>query len=61
LTGSIQYDYDAETMDAINFHCMRHLRHAKALAAAIPQAKLTIISGGHNDWADHGKVKIRNP
>jgi uncharacterized protein len=36
-------------------------RHAKALADAIPQARLTIISGGHNDWADDGKVKIRYP
>jgi pimeloyl-ACP methyl ester carboxylesterase len=37
------------------------VRHAKALAAAIPGSKLTIITGGHNDWAVEGRVKIRNP
>jgi uncharacterized protein len=37
------------------------VRHAKALAAAIPRSRLTIISGGHNDWAEDGRVKIRNP
>lgn len=37
------------------------VKHAKALAAAIPGSKLVIISGGHNDWADGGRVKIRNP
>jgi uncharacterized protein len=36
------------------------MRHAKALAAAIPGSRLTIISGGHNDWAEKGQVKIRN-
>jgi uncharacterized protein len=34
--------------------------HAKALAAAIPGSKLTIIVGGHNDWSYEGRVKIRN-
>ncbi|MBA3036295.1 MAG: alpha/beta hydrolase [Desulfobacterium sp.] len=34
--------------------------HAKALAAAIPGAKLTIIAGGHNDWSYEGRVRIRN-
>jgi uncharacterized protein len=37
------------------------VKHAKALAAAIPGSRLTIISRGHNDWADKGRVKIRNP
>jgi uncharacterized protein len=37
------------------------VKHAKALANAIPGSKLTIISGGHNDWPDEGRVKIRNP
>jgi uncharacterized protein len=37
------------------------VKHATALAAAIPGSKLTIINGGHNDWADNGRVKIRNP
>jgi pimeloyl-ACP methyl ester carboxylesterase len=36
-------------------------RHARALAAAIPQAKPTIIPGGHNDWSEQPAVKIRNP
>jgi pimeloyl-ACP methyl ester carboxylesterase len=35
--------------------------HAKALAAAVPTAQLTIIEGGHNDWSFDGQVKIRNP
>lgn len=35
------------------------VRHAKALAAAVPGSKLRIINGGHNDWSDGGKVKIR--
>ncbi len=37
------------------------VRHAKALAAALPTSKLTIIEGGHNDWSFDGQVKIRNP
>lgn len=37
------------------------VRHAKALAAAIVGSKLTIINGGHNDWAYSDQVKIRNP
>jgi uncharacterized protein len=36
------------------------VRHAKALAAAILQSKLTIIPGGHNDWSLGGRVNIRN-
>jgi len=37
------------------------VRHAKALAAAVPAAKLIIIDGGHNDWSFGCRVKIRNP
>jgi uncharacterized protein len=37
------------------------VRHAKALAAAVPLSKLVVIQGGHNDWSDRGKVCIRNP
>lgn len=37
------------------------VQHAKALAASVPGSKLVIIDGGHNDWSDEGKVKIRNP
>jgi hypothetical protein len=35
--------------------------HARALAAAVPGARLFIIGGGHNDWSVGGRVKIRNP
>ncbi|MEJ2202189.1 MAG: alpha/beta hydrolase [Desulfuromonadaceae bacterium] len=35
--------------------------HTKALAAAYPESKMTIIRGGHNDWSYDGKVQIRNP
>ena len=35
--------------------------HARALAAAIPAAKCTILEGGHNDWSRDGRVRIRNP
>jgi hypothetical protein len=34
--------------------------HAKALAAAIPSSKLTVVKGGHNDWAAQPEVRIRN-
>jgi pimeloyl-ACP methyl ester carboxylesterase len=37
------------------------VRHAKALTAAIPKAKMTLIGGGHNDWSHQGRVTIRNP
>ena len=37
------------------------LAHAKALAAAVPNANLIIIQGGHNDWPIGDQVKIRNP
>ncbi len=37
------------------------VKHAKALAAAIPGSKLVIIGGGHNDWSREGRVKISNP
>jgi len=35
--------------------------HAKALAAAVPTAKFTLIEGGHNEWSQQPQVKIRNP
>lgn len=35
--------------------------HAENLAASCPGARMRIISGGHNDWSDNGKVQIRNP
>jgi pimeloyl-ACP methyl ester carboxylesterase len=34
------------------------VEHARALAAQTPGAKLFIIPGGHNDWAQEGAVKI---
>jgi len=35
------------------------ITHAKKLAASTPSAVFHTIDGGHNDWADGGKVKIR--
>jgi pimeloyl-ACP methyl ester carboxylesterase len=35
--------------------------HAKALAAAFPLAKFTLIPSGHNEWSESGCVSIRNP
>jgi uncharacterized protein len=35
------------------------IAHAKSLAAQIPNAHFTAIPGGHNDWADAAKVKIK--
>jgi pimeloyl-ACP methyl ester carboxylesterase len=35
--------------------------HAKALAAAHPGARFTLMDGGHNDWAHGGRVRVRNP
>jgi len=37
------------------------IRHARALAAALPLAKFHEISGGHNDWARTGEVIVRYP
>ena len=35
------------------------IQHARALAAGKPSAVFHEIQGGHNDWADGAKVKIR--
>lgn len=35
--------------------------HAKRLADSVPGVRFHSISGGHNDWASGGEVKIRNP
>lgn len=37
------------------------VRHARALAEAVPDANLVIFEGGHNDWATGCRVKIRYP
>jgi uncharacterized protein len=37
------------------------VRHAKALASALPSSRLHIIDGGHNDWSYNDRVRIRNP
>jgi hypothetical protein len=34
------------------------IKHARALAAQTPNAHFTAITGGHNEWANDGKVKI---
>lgn len=36
------------------------VRHAKALAAAVPGSRLVVIDGGHNEWSEGGRVRIRN-
>ena len=35
--------------------------HARRLAESLPQAKFTVIPGGHNDWSQQGIVTARNP
>ena len=35
------------------------IRHARALAQAVPQARFIPIAGGHNEWADDPQVQIR--
>lgn len=37
------------------------LRHAKALAASKPQTFFHEFEGGHNDWSNGDRVRIRNP
>jgi hypothetical protein len=37
------------------------LRHAKTLAASKPKAVLHVFEGGHNDWPNGDRVKIRYP
>ena len=49
--GPVQiYGAEADTIIGI--------RHAKSLAAQIPNATFTSISGGHNDWSDNPDVKL---
>ena len=35
------------------------IRHARALASQISNARFTAIPGGHNDWSEHNEVRIR--
>jgi len=37
------------------------VRHARRLAASLPQAKFQLIPGGHNDWSDQSQVRVHNP
>ena len=37
------------------------VKHARALAAALPSARFTLIAGGHNDWSRSGRVRITGP
>ena len=50
-SGPVQI-YGAENDDIIR------VRHARSLAAKIPSARFTAISGGHNDWSDNEDAKI---
>lgn len=36
------------------------VKHAKALADAIPLARFVLIEGGHNEWSQSHRVRIRN-
>lgn len=47
--------FGAEADNVIN------VAHAKALAAGVPNSRFVLLEGGHNEWADEGKVRIRNP
>lgn len=33
--------------------------HAQALARSVPQARFTLLEGGHNDWSYSGQVRIK--
>jgi pimeloyl-ACP methyl ester carboxylesterase len=35
------------------------IKHARALARHVPTAQFTAITGGHNDWSEDDKVKIK--
>jgi hypothetical protein len=37
------------------------VRHARALAAALPSSTFVLIAGGHNDWSIQEAVRVRNP
>jgi pimeloyl-ACP methyl ester carboxylesterase len=37
------------------------VRHARELAASLPQATFHLIPGGHNDWSQQAQVRVRNP
>lgn len=32
--------------------------HARRLAAAVPHARLVLLSGGHNDWSSHPELRL---
>lgn len=37
------------------------IRHAAALAQAVPATRFHQVTGGHNDWSQTGEVFVRNP
>lgn len=37
------------------------VKHARALAAAVPSSTFVLIPGGHNDWSAQEAVRFRNP
>jgi uncharacterized protein len=37
------------------------VKHARRLAASLPQAHFRLIPGGHNDWPVQQQVRVRNP
>jgi pimeloyl-ACP methyl ester carboxylesterase len=37
------------------------VKHARALAGALPTSRFVLIPGGHNDWSRTGRVQIVDP
>lgn len=35
------------------------MTHAQDLAEAVPNARFSLIEGGHNEWALPGRVKLQ--